>query len=756
MRRTILPAFTAALLAFAATSYAADYYVDYENGSDGNPGTATAPFKHCPGSTGAGDVAATTELAPDDAVVFRGGVHYREQIEVSRSGEEGRPIVLDGNTAGTFGDGRAVIDGAEPLTGWTRCASAAECGGNPNWRNIYYADAPDGPGAFNINLCEGDRMLAIAQDPNTEDMFWDDDLSTFQPVQQPIPHIDSPVEITAGEGMVENKSRPYVSALDGSERSSAILDPCVGASLTCRFVEPVTVTSFGLSALPNYAMPKGFVLLADGRRVVADEMENERGLQTFPLPEPVRFTKLTLRVESRYPGERRYAALAELQGYNAEGENVLQTTPVMRYTDHEFFTQGDAHYWDGAYFVIYTRPSVLHKQKVLGFDPATDTISFEMLSAQQYPDRGRFTMMNSLRAIDRPGEYSLEETANPDGTRRVYVWPLSEAAPSNITYSARDAGITLNGASHVTVRGFRIQKQGGSSPNAFYARRGSNIVFQDNEVTLLRAGPGRSSAVGGTDLSYSVIDGNHIWMNSHCAGMILRRFHDSVAANNILHKNGSTAVDYYECFRSKLLHNFVTEHKGVHANGLTLYLGCRDVLVEGNRVADGNAAMTFQSAENLTIRNNILDGGGSSMAVGIWGGRPLRNVLVLNNSLVGSNPVTSWQTALFSNNRGIEGLIVTNNIIDGLASDYGFGDAVFSHNLYTRLGPDREDRDFAEGELYEPDSAKVFIDPEGDDYRLRPDSPAIDAGIDVGIERDIVGTPVPQGEAPDVGAHEYK
>ena len=34
-------------------------------------------------------------------------------------------------------------------------------------------------------------------------------------------------------------------------------------------------------------------------------------------------------------------------------------------------------------------------------------------------------------------------------------------------------------------------------------------------------------------------------------------------------------------------------------------------------------------------------------------------------------------------------------------------------------------------------------------------SPAIDAGVDVGLEKDIAGTIVPQGKAPDIGAYEF-
>ncbi len=42
-----------------------------------------------------------------------------------------------------------------------------------------------------------------------------------------------------------------------------------------------------------------------------------------------------------------------------------------------------------------------------------------------------------------------------------------------------------------------------------------------------------------------------------------------------------------------------------------------------------------------------------------------------------------------------------------------------------------------------------------EDFRLQATSPAVDAGLDVGIDMDIADAPVPYGPAPDIGAYEY-
>ena len=50
----------------------------------------------------------------------------------------------------------------------------------------------------------------------------------------------------------------------------------------------------------------------------------------------------------------------------------------------------------------------------------------------------------------------------------------------------------------------------------------------------------------------------------------------------------------------------------------------------------------------------------------------------------------------------------------------------------------------------------LFIAPASNDFQLQSSSPAIDAGISVGLSQDRQGTPIPQGFAPDIGAYECR
>ena len=753
------------LLSLAVPAGAATYYVDFEGGRDAADGLSPATaFKRCPGDAAATDIARAVKLAPGDTVLFKAGTIYRGSVRVSASGSEGKPIVFDGNTAGAYGEGRAVIDGSEPVTGWARCSSADEAGGSPNWRSIYAANIPKGPTPFTINLTQGDRSYAIAQDPNPGDLFWEDVVGKWHLVAAPQPAVETPNEIVPGSGMAENSSRAFRLAFDGNSGSSAVLDPVAGAELTIRLKGPVAVTGFGIElANPRYYHgPKDIVLLADGKEALKATLKFEAGLQKLALPVPVTFRELTLKVLSADVPEKVFGALAELQAYDAAGTNVLLTPSVTVYRDDTYFTQADARFWDGGYFVLHGRPNLIYYQKMVSFDPATHTVRFETLNAGQYPvggsTPGRFSMMNAPGILDRPGEFVLDERPRADGTLRLYVWPFDAGKGTDgICSSARDTGFSLANSSFVTVRGFRIERQGGRD-RAFgvTGAGGANVLIEDNEATLIRAA--RNQVIGYSDGTSVTVTKNRIWENRRAGAIALTRCKDSLISDNVLHKNGATALLLYTCERTKVIRNILTEHKGMHANGLTAYLGNREVVFHGNRVSGGNVGLTMQDGANITVSCNIIDGGGSQMCVGLWNTDNLANVRIVNNVLIRSAPGSTWVTGIYANKgkKAMEGYVIRNNVIDGTCLEQG-QTVDRANNVYTRRGwTEMAERDWkpGPGEVLIEDLSKLFADPAKGDWRPKRGGPLVDAGADVGLTEDIAGTKVPQGRAPDIGAFE--
>lgn len=81
-------------------------YIDFENGSDSNPGTTPAkPWKHHPWDTQASEEA--TKPGDADTFIFKGGVAYHGQLRVASSGTAEHPIQLVGSPS--WGAGPAVF-----------------------------------------------------------------------------------------------------------------------------------------------------------------------------------------------------------------------------------------------------------------------------------------------------------------------------------------------------------------------------------------------------------------------------------------------------------------------------------------------------------------------------------------------------------------------------------------------------------------------------------------------------------------------
>lgn len=93
------------------SAHSATYFVDFVDGNDSATGTsAGTPFKRCPGDASATGIAAATALNAGDTVKFKGDVVYRGKITLTRSGTAGNPITYDGNSAGDWGVGKAVMN----------------------------------------------------------------------------------------------------------------------------------------------------------------------------------------------------------------------------------------------------------------------------------------------------------------------------------------------------------------------------------------------------------------------------------------------------------------------------------------------------------------------------------------------------------------------------------------------------------------------------------------------------------------------
>ncbi len=101
------------LLITSSLSWSTTYYVDYVNGINSNTGKSQiSAWKNCPGDAAATLLPMQTTLVANDTVIFKGGIVYKGEtcVKWSGSGDANR-ITYDGNTGGTWGSGKAMIDG---------------------------------------------------------------------------------------------------------------------------------------------------------------------------------------------------------------------------------------------------------------------------------------------------------------------------------------------------------------------------------------------------------------------------------------------------------------------------------------------------------------------------------------------------------------------------------------------------------------------------------------------------------------------
>ena len=187
----------AVFLMGATSATSATYYIDYESGNNAADGLAPErAWKHAPGDPKATAGPATVALEPGDTLLFKGGVVYNGSVVMEVSGTPDKPITLDANTGGTFGEGRAILDGARMIEHWKRVESAAAVKGNSRWASMFYADidldleSNFSHGEFVVHrkagrnrqapwqriiLVDGDQgLLPIAQFPKPADPFYPD------------------------------------------------------------------------------------------------------------------------------------------------------------------------------------------------------------------------------------------------------------------------------------------------------------------------------------------------------------------------------------------------------------------------------------------------------------------------------------------------------------------------------------------------------------------------------------------------------
>ncbi|MCP4644066.1 MAG: DUF5011 domain-containing protein, partial [bacterium] len=182
--------------------------------------------------------------------------------------------------------------------------------------------------------------------------------------------------------------------------------------------------------------------------------------------------------------------------------------------------------------------------------------------------------------------------------------------------------------------------------------------------------------------------------------------------------------------------------------------GASNCLIEGNYVESFHDGVILSEAipssagaqiSDITIRNNVFNGGsvGGSWGVLIEGAEGIE---VYHNVLV---DLTSHGVGV---RRG-GSATVRNNVFYNVLADYWKEEDCDLVGGYNVLYPAGSQSHYDATDLRDVDPK--FVDYANRDYRLSADSPAIDAGLDLGIPDDMDGNARPAGFGVDIGPYEY-
>lgn len=219
-----------------------------------------------------------------------------------------------------------------------------------------------------------------------------------------------------------------------------------------------------------------------------------------------------------------------------------------------------------------------------------------------YKQGARYYVINVLEELDRPGEYYVDRPAG-----MLYVWPPKPDAALSVSL-IEDPVVRIDGASYVTMRGFRIEYTRGQGAAV---SGGDHVRFED--CTFANLGTSAVSMGGGHDggifncVAYNLGEGGVSISGGDRMALTPARM---AADNNEIHDFGRRVRTYTSAVSVAGVGNAVTHNLIYNAPHVAIGLGGNDHLVEYNEVhhvcMETHDAGAFYMGRDWTERGNVV------------------------------------------------------------------------------------------------------------------------------------------------------
>jgi hypothetical protein len=374
--------------------------------------------------------------------------------------------------------------------------------------------------------------------------------------------------------------------------------------------------------------------------------------------------------------------------------------------------------------------------------------------------------------------------------------------------SAAPYTIYISGKIHLVFKDLEIYGAGADYPNvsaAFLIKDAENITVSDCKIYLAKTHA--LSVINSMDIIFS---NNDIFFAGSWGINASSNSNNVIVSNNSAHHCGNAKQDNSDGhgIGTNSANNILIELNDVYANGsgggdgngnmraaIMLYNTansciCRNRVHDNYRagidIAASTGAKNISNNEvcyNLIYNNGFGSPAGNTYHFGIGlrmnqsvisENNKVCNNVIYNNDFSNAGQVHQGALKLTSvNNASITKTVIKNNILYNNISGYelskftsggGIVDVDLDNNIYYRSGAGKiifwegaQDWDtYHNVNRNEPGSINknpLFISEATSDFHLKSTSPAIDAGIAVGISSDFAGNPVKS--KPDIGAFEF-